>query len=246
MLEKYSASAPGGRRPPRVAPLLLAVALGLLATSFLLPSCTRKPKNGASAPATPTPAGVPANKQGEARQSDQANGPKQGSDAPPASASAANLAAALRGFGLGVPSIPRMPEDFSLGPLQSYGPAEGAEAAVFAVARKFMDGIAAGKLDEQLLLPEAREALAVLLSPPQSKASGEAASPYRLGAVTIKGDDASLALRMPRMESGSARVEGLLSLRKSGDAWYIQALALKPPESAALAFMPDASDSAAK
>jgi hypothetical protein len=87
-----------------------------------------------------------------------------------------------------------MPEDFSLGPLQSYSPAPGDEAAVFAVARAFMDGIAAGKLDKDLLLPEARDALSLLLAPDPaastaSKPEGGIAS-YRLGKMLIRGEDA--------------------------------------------------------
>jgi hypothetical protein len=149
-----------------------------------------------------------------------------------------------------------MPEDFSLGPLQSYDPAPGDEAKIFAVARSFLEGIAAGKLDESVLLPEQREALALLLAPsppadnaaPASKTSP--ASGYRLGAIAIRGEDASLKVRLPPLQgtqpgsqpgsTGSAtRVEGLLSLRKVDEAWYIEALALKPPMVGAATFSAD-------
>jgi hypothetical protein len=138
--------------------------------------------------------------------------------------------------------------DFSLGLLQSYSPASGDEAAVFAVARAFMDGMAAGKLDEALLLPEAREALSILLAPEAPKA-GSAASSYRLGSIDVHGDGASLRLRLPSAATPAAgvaaiREEGLLSLRRSGEAWYVEALALDPPASGAPAFAPDALDRA--
>ena len=71
----------------------------------------------------------------------------------------------MHAFGLRVPSVPRVARDFSIGPLQSYRPAEGDEAAVFAVAHSFAEGIASGKLDKGILLPEARDALVVLLAP---------------------------------------------------------------------------------
>jgi hypothetical protein len=135
--------------------------------------------------------------------------------------------------------------DFSLGPLQSSSPAPGDEAAVLAVARAFMDGLAAGKLDRALLLPEAREALALLLEPTAPR-SGSA---YRLGAILLRGADASLRLRLPSAAlagkgAAAVREEGLLSLRKDGDAWHIEALALDPPATGPLTFAPDALDRA--
>jgi hypothetical protein len=230
MLEKYSARARRPRLPTVLGrALLAAAAAGLLGSPPLLSSCARKSQAGrpaaASSSAVEKPEAASALKREprDARQS----GAKP---VPP-------VAAALRAFGLGVPSIPRIPEDFSLGRLQSYSPAEGDEAAVFGVARKFMDALAAGKPAKELLLPEARDALSVLLAPPPSQ--GAAARGYRLGAITIKGEDASLMLRMPRAEGSTVRVEGLLSLRKVEGSWYVQALALNPPDSAALAFAPD-------
>jgi hypothetical protein len=256
--------------------LLAAAAVGLLATAVLLSACTRKSPGSAPPvgdKAEAAAAGANAQSQAvadtqtvlapQASPASQAltlpakNGPEakrdglqkpeyvRGGRRPDLKLSAAT-AAATRGFGLGVPSIPRIPEDFSLGPLQSYHPAEGDEAAIFAVACKFMDGIAAGQLDDKLLLPEAREALSVLLAPSDRKEpvtqdaakSGQAASPYRLGAIDIRGGDASLMIRMPRRAGEAARVEGMLSLSRSGGAWFVQALALEPPETAALAFAP--------
>jgi hypothetical protein len=147
------------------------------------------------------------------------------------------LAASLRAFGLGARTRPRMPEDFSLGPLQSLRP-DSREEAPLATARAFVDGIAAGKIDSSIYLPEARVALAALLEP-RPPAEGNAVSGARLGAIEVEGDAASLRLRLPERE-GSAREEGLLSLRERDGAWYVEALALDPPTSAELAFDPGA------
>jgi hypothetical protein len=156
---------------------------------------------------------------------------------PAAFRTAPALAASLRAFGLGARTRPRMPEDFSLGPLQSLRP-DSKEEAPLAAARAFVDGIAAGKIDSSIYLPEARAALAALLEP-QPPADGKAASGARLGAIEVEGDAASLRVRLPERE-GSAREEGLLSLRERGGAWYVEALALDPPTSAELAFDPGA------
>jgi hypothetical protein len=150
------------------------------------------------------------------------------------------LAASMHAFGLRVPSVPRVARDFSIGPLQSYRPAEGDEAAVFAVAHSFAEGIASRKLDKGILLPEARDALNVLLAPAATGSGSETVVPYRLGAIHLKGSDASLRLRLPG-EAGAAREEGLLSLRKIGATWYVEAFALDMPTSGALAFNPDSS-----
>jgi hypothetical protein len=150
------------------------------------------------------------------------------------------LAASIRAFGLRAASTPRIASDYSIGPLQSYRPAEGDEAAAWKVALAFADGLAAGKLDKELLLPKARDALSVLLRPPESAEGAKGQTRYRLGAVVLQGQGASLRMRLPGL-AGAARVEGLLSLRKVGDAWYVEALALDPPSSGALAFNPDSS-----
>jgi hypothetical protein len=241
MPEKYSARARRERLPAVPARILLVTAAaGLIGTAFILSSCARKNQASQSPPASAASASEAPGAGAPAVEALPGQAPGK---RPAAAKPALTLAAALRAFGLGVPSVPRIPEDFALGPLQSYRPAEGDEAAVFAVAKAFMDGVTAGKLDESLLLPEAREALSVLLAPAAPQASRGAAAPsYRLGEITIKGEDASLMLRMPRSDASSVREEGLLSLRKAGDAWYVQALALKPPDSAALVFAPDARD----
>lgn len=147
------------------------------------------------------------------------------------------LAASIRAFGLRAASLPRIASDFSLGPLQSYRPADGDEAAAFSAARSFAEGLAAGKLDKRSLLPEARDALSVLLAPPPPVSD---ALPYRLGAIALQGPAASLRIRLPRA-ADDARTEGLLSLRKVGETWYVEALALEAPASGALAFNPDSS-----
>jgi hypothetical protein len=245
MLEKYSA---GPRRQAFFAVSVLAAA-ALLVSASALASCTRKAHAERTAVAQPKPGATTA--------PNLSASPRPAVDAPAVPKPAAPLAASLRAFGIGAPSVPRMPIDFSLGPLQSYSPASGDEAAVLVVARAFAEGIAAGKLDAALLLPEAREALALLLAPATPRAASEveaeaaatkagpAAQLYRLGAIAIRGQDASLKLRLP---SGTApdkpadamREEGLLSLRKAGDTWYIEALALDPPSAKAPAFAPDA------
>jgi hypothetical protein len=258
MLEKYSART---RRQALVAISVLAAA-ALLGAAFALSSSMRNngptehaavaPKPGATAAPASSP---PPQAIGPAPQPSPQSGPKP----------VAPLAASIRAYGLGAPSTPRVAEDFSLGPLQSYRPAEGDEAAVFAVARAFMDGIAAGKLDRELLLPEARNALSFLLAPTAQTATGRQARAdapaYRLGAIFIRGEDASLKVRLPSADTQSkltseaepptglpaeaakpVREEGLLSLRKIGDAWYVEALALAPPKSGTLAFAPDAPD----
>jgi hypothetical protein len=106
-----------------------------------------------------------------------------------------------------------------------------------------MDGLDAGKLDPELLLPSSREALSALLAPaPQTAAAQSQASPYRLGAIDIKGDDASLKVRLasdkPLSDPQSVREEGLLSLRKEDGSWYIEALAIETPKTGSLAFDP--------
>jgi len=217
---------------------LAMAAATLLGAASLLGSCSRKAQAARAAADAAAKPGQPASALAQRPAEDShAQAPKP----------AVPLAASIRAFGVGAISVPRMPEDFSLGPLQSYSPAPGDEAAVFAVARAFMDGIAAGKLDKDLLLPEARDALSLLLAPDPaastaSKPEGGIAS-YRLGKMLIRGEDASLKVRLPSAgalsEPKAVRQEGLLSLRKEGDSWYIETLALAPPLTGALAFTLD-------
>jgi hypothetical protein len=237
MLEKYSA------RTRRQALLAIAVvaAAALLGAAFVLSSYMRGSTAERAAAATKA-GGISARPPASSR---QVAVPQ------PSPKPVAPLAASLRAFGLGAPSVPRVAEDFSLGPLQSYRPAEGDESSVFAVVKAFMDGIAAGKLDNGLLLPEARDALSLLLAPPEPAATAPAVSrdapSYRLGAISIRGQDASLLVRLPAAglpSDAAVREEGLLSLRKVGDAWYVEALALDSPKTGALAFAPDAADRA--
>ncbi len=213
-----------------------ALAAAALASASLLASCVRKgpqaskPKVAAQTSSALSPAANPAQ------------------TAPKPATPVAPLAASVRDFGLGAPSAPRPPWDYSLGPLQSSRPAEGDETAVYAIATAFLKGIGEGKLDKELLLPQSRDALSVILAPPDRGSTSESAGgsaavpavPYRLGAIIVSGFDASLRLRLPAAV-GEPRVEGLLSLRKVDDAWYVEALALDPPEEGTLAFNPDAS-----
>jgi hypothetical protein len=220
-------------------PAPIAAALLACISAILLPSCARKavqaaPASGqaqaaaSQAPRSASLPGVPGDQRPAAAAAGSASAPK------PAPA----LAASLRAFGLGARTRPRMPEDFSLGPLQSLRPASKEEEAPLAAARAFLDGVAAGKVDPSIYLPEARAALAALLEPRPVK-DGIAASGARLGAIYVEGSAASLRVRLPGT-AGSARNEGLLSLREEGGAWYVEALALDPPTSAALAFDPGA------
>ena len=203
-----------------------------------LVSCTRKtqpksPQKTVEVLPTPSQTSTPGHIVAPARVS---------SPVPPqaAKAIAVPLMASIHAFGLKVPSVPRMPQDYSLGPLQSYHPEKSDESDAFTVARSFVEGMASGKLDKEILLPEARDALAVLLTPPPPDPGLPTMMPYRLGAISLEGSSASLRLRLSTAVD-TARQEGLLSLRKNEDLWYIEAFALDPPVSVALAFNPDSS-----
>lgn len=237
-----------------------------LATLAALASCERPRREGPSPNATafsrpmPPPPPTPAPTAGKAiaplpagaMRAPPPPGPpprQPGQNAappPPQPKPAAPLSASLRAFGLRAPSVPRIAEDYSLGPLQSYRPAEGDESAVFSLAKAFLDKLGGGKIDKSLLLPGARDALAVILASLAQKPAAadnegsSSGSPYRLGAIEIQGAEASLRLRLPS-PSGSGRREGLLSLRKAEDSWYVEALVMDPPASGALAFNPDTS-----
>jgi hypothetical protein len=235
MESKYSDSAclkgdESVRRRSYLKVLATAVlAIDLASTAFLV-SCARKTPQSAKvqSAAAPSP---------ELTVRPASSTAETGVPKPPAPVP---IEAAIRGFGLKVPSIPRVASDYSLGLLQSYRPAEGDEAEAFATASSFVKGIREGKLDTALLLPQSREALSAILAPSQTGSAVVSAIPYRLGAIVLRGPDASLRLRLPS-GPGEPRVEGLLSLRKVGDAWYIEALALDPPASGPLTFNPEAS-----
>jgi hypothetical protein len=216
---------------------IAAACLAALAAAPIA-SCQRKasaavqPASGAVSgrAAAPTAEAAPA--------AGMAAAPSRGSVAPTQSPPrpAPPLAASLRAFALGARAEPRMPEDFSLGPLQSMRPSSAVEAKALAVARAFLDGVAAGKVDAALFLPEARDALSALLAPaPVEKGSAIAAA--RIGAMIVEGGSASLRVRLPGPEAGP-RTEGLLSLREEDGSWYVEALALDPPAAAELAFAP--------
>ncbi len=212
-------------------PAALAFLIIVLVAS--LSSCARKGPQPSTAPAAnqaiPAPPSASATNPGATLQ-------KPGSPTPPP----APIVAAIRAFGVGAPPEPRLPRDYSLGPLQSSRPAEGDEAAVYKVATSFIKGLGEGKLDKELLLPQTRDALSTILAPADRSSADSSAIPYRLGAIELRGQDASLRLRFPAA-AGAARTEALLSLRKVGDAWYIEALALEPPKKGDLDFNPDAS-----
>jgi hypothetical protein len=243
MKGKYSAAA--------LRTVLAIAAAGSVAAALpCLASCSRSSRSAGqaavpsgSAPQTPP---LPAAQTSAAPQQEVKNGNQKLTAKP-----SAPLAAQLRAFGLGAASKPRTAWDFSLGPLQSFRPESEELTGALSVARAFMDGLASGKLDQKLLLPEARDALSVLLAPSPRKAEKDepegnaAARGYRLGAIVVSGEDASLKVRLPAAalpsDGGEAvRVEGLLSLRRVDDAWFVESLALDPAASGALAFDPGA------
>jgi len=129
-----------------------------------------------------------------------------------------------------------MPRDFTLGLLQPTRPRDGAETEVLKVVDAFLSGVAAGKIDASLFLPEAREALSVLIAPLPAK-EGARIVQARAGAIEIAGGAASLRVRLPAEEK-SPRLEALLSLREFRGTWYVEALALDPPSSASPSFEP--------
>ncbi len=244
MIKKYS-----DRRHPRPAAIaFLSLSAILIA---LAPSCARK-SSDAAAPARDEPQAAAAAQEAiqSAARSASAIAQDSAAQRPPTPAdrigraspadqaptSAPALAANLRAFGLGARVEPRMPRDFSLGLLQGRRGLSGAEAAVLAVVDAFMTGLAAGKIDPSLFLPEARDALSVLIAPLSSK-EGARLAQARAGAIEVEGGAASLRVRLPAEEK-APRLEGLLSLREKGGAWYVEALALDPPSDSSPAFEP--------
>lgn len=224
--------------PPgsRVTSVLLAAAVLSAAFSAIsLSSCSRRAREEAPAASRaaerslsaesraqkPTPATV---------HSGDADAKRQGSkEQKPV------LAAAQRAFGLGSPNVARMPQDYSIGPLQDYRAASEEEAGIAAIAKLFMDGMAARRLDPSLLVPDARDALALLLAPPpaaeatKSGVKGGEDLPYRLGAVKAEGDSASLRVRLPStLDEG--RAGAILSLGKIDGSWYVAAMSMDNPQ----------------
>ena len=225
-------------------PLLIAflAAASALLLSAPLQSCSRSSGKKTPAEALRSTARTPDQMKAAAQ-------PQAPVSPSPAKAPVALLSAPMRGFGLKARSVPRIAQDFSLGPLQSYYPAPGDEAEVFALVKSFLSGLGAGTIDKSLLLPGSRDALAVILAPAppastvsDSSAPGSAPAPYRLGAIMLQSPEASLRIRLGS-PAGAGRREGLLSLRKLDDSWYVEALALDPPSSESLAFNPNTSAS---
>jgi hypothetical protein len=143
---------------------------------------------------------------------------------------AATLAASLRAYGLGA-DRPILPEDFDIGALQNLRGSQGAIKDILSVAQRFIEGLSTGTLDTGLLDPAVRPVLALLLAPSVNHFSGKLSS-YRIGAIEIKGDSASLEVGIPESDekSGSksemARGRGRLSLGLSEDRWYVEAFVL--------------------
>jgi len=228
-----------------------AGAMGLFALAVLLvlslDSCARK-RSGNNAATTAAPVGAVIAAGARAVQAQTASAAGAGASAapiqpaPPQTAStpgallpgprpAAVLAASLRAYGLGA-DRPIVPEDADIGPLQDLRNARGPAKDVLAVAQAFVAGLSTGKLDTGILDPASRPALALLLAPAENPAPSGAAPPggssgYRLGAIEVAGDSASLAIGIPRSE-GPGRERGRLSLGLSGGRWYVEAFVLDP------------------
>jgi hypothetical protein len=247
-------------RGPQFVDRRLAAALALLAAMALaFPSCARRPEPPASAearaeaeqprPAEGNAAAPPPPKPGAKPQARPAGGQ------PLVKPRVVRpiLAASLRAFGLGSPNAARLPEDYSLGSLQDYRSPVEAEKEALALAKRFMEGFAEGKLDPSLLVPGSRDALALLLAPGVPTKAGsvpavdageaEGGFPYRLGKLALLSErlfegspagsaayaaSASLRVRLPS-GPGEERLEGSLALGKIEGSWYVEALALDPP-----------------
>ena len=244
---KYSAPEPraGLRRGPRLARSAIAAALAAaLAASVPLLSCSRRAEEGTGRSEPGATARPQAKKEGAA----SSIGPLPStpdSAAAKVRAAVPVMAASIRAFGLGSPTTVRMPEDYSLGPLQDYRVAGEDAIGALATARRFMEGMASGKLDPALLAPISREALALLLAPAPSGGGGarSAAQVYRLGALSFGGggDSAYLRVRLPGA-TGEERLEGSLALGKVEGAWYVEALSLDPGAAGPLRFDPARSE----
>lgn len=107
-----------------------------------------------------------------------------------------------------------------------------------------MAGLNQGKLDSKIILPAAKDALLVLLAPDPKAGKTAIRTECRFGAIQQNGDDASLKVRLASSsdmeDKDYVREEGLLSLRKSEGAWYIQGLALNAPQPGIPLFDPSA------
>ena len=227
MRGKYSVSPRA--RSGRAALALLA--LGIAASAL---ACSRRESQAGPAGQGAPTAVLQGGEEARPAEKRQAGQPK----APPAAARPPklSLSASIRAFGLGAPGLARLPEDFSLGPLQDLRASGGPEAEVLSVAGRFLKAYAAGKLEPELLYPDSREALALLLAPAGAVAPG--GLPGRLGAIAVEGSSATLRLRLPS-SPGEERVEGSLALGLVDGVWYVEALGLDPRASGALSFDPD-------
>jgi hypothetical protein len=226
---------------------ILFIVAALAVAGPLASSCARGKKEDASRGTAPNAGGTSRDaglRPGAIPASQQAKPAAPQSAAPastPAPAARPILSASLRAFGIAA-STPLLPSDFGIGLLHDYRDADPERASVLARARLFMDGIAAGRIDPELLAPASRIALAILLAPLAAPAeaqqpaqglptesAGKARTLYRLGAFKIEGGMASL--RLPG-RAGSPRSEGLLTLGRTGEEWYVEGLSLEAPPSA--------------
>ncbi|HTX72692.1 MAG TPA: hypothetical protein VMC79_07675 [Rectinemataceae bacterium] len=235
MIKKYRA---GGAR--------VCLALGLVFLGPLLVSCQKKP-----GPERPTPSGPlsvaptatapttlpapPPNATGAAPQAassqvaaatSQPALPQGGLNLPPRNPAAPPPAASLRAFGLGIErNIPA--EDYDIGPLEETRSATGDRADIIRVIDRFVAGLAAGNLDKELFDPAARAALALLLAPPGPASPDSPASKpeaYRIGALKVEGDVASLRIGIPSLSDGKRDAARVNLLHTEGH-WYIESYA---------------------
>ncbi|HET7839786.1 MAG TPA: hypothetical protein VFL04_08495 [Rectinemataceae bacterium] len=219
--------------------LVAALAAGLLLSASL--SCSRaspasraQTSSGALAsPAqTPAPQGpspllaapqTPAGASARAPAPGPQEAPKTGSPSlPPQPAKPKPrpvLAASLRAFGLSA-NAAIMPEDFSIGALQDYRSGSDRLSSALATAQGLMDGLAKGKLDPALLVPEEREALSLALAPLSGEMQG---GDFRYGQISLSGDEAWMRVRLAPAGDGPSH-EGLLSLRADGEVWRVESL----------------------
>jgi len=226
-------------------------ALAVLTASFFfvavfMASCARKSTSGAAQPAA-SPQAIASAAQTGTAQPTAASAAEKTVSSPLAARKPpqAPLAASLRAYGLGTDRA-LMPDDFDVGALQDTRSLPDEAKDILPVARRFIDGLAGGAIDDSIFDPAARSALALLLSPTKKPLPDSAAADakrYRIGRIRVAGVSAALAIGIPR-EGAAGYDIGRLSLLRSGGTWYVEAFVpvkKGPPGGAGSdAFDPDA------
>jgi hypothetical protein len=134
----------------------------------------------------------------------------------------------------------RLPEDVRIGPLTDLlTPAGAAERQIVRVANRVLEGLSAGKVIEQALLPDVRDDLGRSLQ--YSIDQGLIPRNFRLGAIYFEEDTAAYATEGgPARPAGTAwlnvrlfgdpgAAEGELYLSSSGGEWYVSDLQVAFP-----------------